>query len=275
MKKVSQVLGKKLATALMILTSLVFPAVAQDALTGEQVMSKALKANYYAGQDAMAEGKMTITDKNGSVRIRQFKVLRANQTEQATAKDDQNYFVKFSHPNDLDGMVFMVKKHVGKTDDRWLYLPKLDLVRRIAAGDKRTSFVGSDVLYEDVSGRHLMEDTHELASQSKSYFITKSTPKQASSVEFKYYKTWVHKKTFLALKREYYDTNDNKYRQLKVKKVAKFDGIPTVINTQVHDYNTGSVTTVTYGDVKYNVGIKNDLFTERFLRNPPDKLFDM
>jgi outer membrane lipoprotein-sorting protein len=268
-------LVKSLATALVILASLALPAIAQDAMTGEQVMAKSLQANYYAGLDRMTEGKMTITDKNGSVRIRQFKVLRRNQTEQATAKDDQNYFVKFSHPNDLDGMVFMVKKHVGTTDDRWLYLPKLDLVRRIAAGDKRTSFVGSDVLYEDVSGRHLMEDTHELESQSKSYFVTKSTPKLASAVEFKYYKTWVHKETFLALKREYYDANDNKYRQIKVKKVANINGIPTIMDSQVHDYNTGSITSVSCGDVKYDVGIKNDLFTERFLRNPPDKLFDM
>jgi hypothetical protein len=47
------------------------------------------------------------------------------------------------------------------------------------------------------------------------------------------------------------------------------------MDSQVHDYNTGSITSVSCGDVKYDVGIKNDLFTERFLRNPPDKLFDM
>ncbi len=39
-------------------------------------------------------------------------------------------------------------------------LPDLDLVKRIAAGDKRTSFVGSHFLYEDISGRAVQEDKH-------------------------------------------------------------------------------------------------------------------
>ena len=160
-------------------------------------------------------------------------------------------------------MVFMVKKHVGSTDDRWLYLPKLDLVRRIAAGDKRTSFVGSDVLYEDVSGRHLTEDEHVFDSDTKSYYIIKSTPTDLNSTEFSYYKTWVHKKTFLALKREYYDSNDYLYREIKVKKVKNIDDIPTIMSSSVTDFNTGSITTVSCSDVKYNVGLEQDLFSDQ------------
>jgi outer membrane lipoprotein-sorting protein len=130
------------------------------------------------------------------------------------------------------------------------------------------------VLYEDVSGRHLTEDTHELESETKSYYITKSTPVAANSTEFKYYKTWVHKKTYLALKREYYDASDNKYRQIKVKKVAKINGIPTIMDSTVFDYNTGSTTVVSCAAVEYNIGVNNELFTERYLRNPPAKWFD-
>jgi len=54
---------------------------------------------------------------------------------------------------------------------------ELDLVKRIAARDKRTSFVGSDFLYEDVSGRSLDEDTHELVDVSDRLFIVKNVPK--------------------------------------------------------------------------------------------------
>lgn len=260
----------------LALLSALFSSIvlADETLTGTQIIEKSLAANYYAGLDRTTKGKMTITDKNGSVRIREFRVARLNEAENASAHDDQNYFVKFNHPNDLDGVVFMVKKHVGNSDDRWLFLPKLDLVRRIAAGDKRTSFVGSDVLYEDVSGRHPMDDTHELDSESKSYYIVKSIPKDPSLVEFQYYKTWVHKTTFLALKREYYDASDKLYRQLKVDKVAEVKGIPTVMNSTVRDFNTGSVTTVACDNVNYNVGVTEDLFSERNLRNPPSKYFD-
>lgn len=261
--------------ALMLLSSLSTQALAEQAqMDGNAVMAKSLAANYYGGQDNVAVGKMTITDNSGSVRIREFKMLRMDTDDKAQSESDQNYFVKFSEPSDLDGVVFMVKKHVGSNDDRWLYLPKLDLVRRIAAGDKRTSFVGSDVMYEDISGRHLTEDDHTIESQSNSYYVLKSTPKDAANVEFKYYKTWVHKQTFLALKREYYDGNDNKYRQMKAQKVGTIDDIPTITSSVVQDLNTGSTTTVTFSEVKYNIGLEDELFQERYLRTPPAKWFD-
>lgn len=252
-------------------------ADANEPLTASQIIKKSLEANYYTGNDRSTQGKMTIKDKNGNIRVREFKVLRLNEQqneEKPQQESDQNYFVKFSHPNDLSGVVFMVKKHVGSSDDRWLYLPKLDLVKRIAAGDKRVSFVGSDVLYEDVSGRHLADDNHKLTSETKSYYIVKSIPIKTNLVEFKYYNSWIHKTTFLALKREYYDDNDKMYRQIKATKVAKINNFPTIMNSTVHDFNTGSVTTVSCGDVAFDVGVDNSLYTERYLRNPPTKWFN-
>jgi hypothetical protein len=270
---------KKLLSNLVLVTlaiSFVNLAYAEKTLTPSQIIKKSLEANYYTGNDRSTQGKMTIKDKNGNIRVREFKVLRLNEqanVEKPDQENDQNYFVKFSHPNDLSGVVFMVKKHVGASDDRWLYLPKLDLVKRIAAGDKRVSFVGSDVLYEDVSGRHLADDNHELISETKNYYIVKSTPIKTNLVEFSYYKSWIHKKTFLALKREYYDASEKKYRQIKATKVAKINDFPTIMNSTVYDYNTGSVTTVSCDDVAFDIGVDNSLYTERYLRNPPTKWF--
>jgi hypothetical protein len=74
----------KCAASLVLFAGLATNTFATDKMTGEAVMAESLKANYYAGLDRMTEGKMTITDKNGSVRIREFKVLRRNAKEQAT-----------------------------------------------------------------------------------------------------------------------------------------------------------------------------------------------
>ena len=52
------------------------------------------------------------------------------------------------------------------------------MVKRIAASDKRTSFVGSDFLYEDISGRGLNEDAHELIETTEDHFVIKNTPKK-------------------------------------------------------------------------------------------------
>ena len=133
------------------------------------IVNKANLVAYYQGADGKAKVRMTITNKQGQKRRREFIILRKDVSEGG----DQKYFVYFHRPGDVRKMVYMVHKHVElkKDDDKWLYLPALDLVKRIAAGDKRTSFVGSDFLYEDVSGRSLAEDTHELIETTEQFFV--------------------------------------------------------------------------------------------------------
>ena len=168
----------------MMYFGLVFTAVllAVGAAAGEEktetsvdtIINKANQTAYYQGNDGRASVSMTITDNQGREREREFTILRWDQPGD---KGDQKFYIYFQRPADVNKMVFMVWKHVDKDDDRWLYLPALDLVKRISATEKRTSFVGSDFFYEDVSGRNLDEDTHELVETSKNFYVLKNTPK--------------------------------------------------------------------------------------------------
>jgi hypothetical protein len=135
----------------------------------QTIVNKANIVAYYQGKDGKAKVKMTITNKKGQKREHQFIILRKDVEDGG----DQKYFVYFQKPPDVRKMVFMVHKHADpkKDDDRWLYLPAFSLVKRIAAGDKRTSFVGSDFLYEDISGRSLAEDKHELIETTDELFV--------------------------------------------------------------------------------------------------------
>jgi len=164
----------------------------------------------------------------------------------------------------------MVHKHADpdKDDDRWLYLPDLDLVRRIAAGDKRTSFVGSDFLYEDVSGRSLKEDTHELIKTTNEFFVVKNVPKKPDTVEFSFYNVSIDRKTFVPMKMEFYDKNNELYRVIESKKVEVIQKYPTVVKSLVSDLKTGSKTEMEFADVKYDIELE-DIFQERYLRRPP------
>lgn len=239
------------------------------------IVNKANLAAYYQGDDGKAQVEMTITDKDGRTRNRQFNILRKDVEDGG----DQKYYVYFQRPADVRGMVFMVHKHadIAADDDRWLYMPALDLVNRIAASDKRTSFVGSDFLYEDVSGRNLAEDTHELIETTDKYYVVKNVPKKPDEVEFAYYNVSIDKKTFLPMKMEYFDHSGKVYRTIESKKIeiieAKKDGqtvkYPTVVLSVVCDLNTGSKTEMQFSNVKYNIGIKDNIFTERYLRRPP------
>ena len=172
----------------------------------EDIVARANRAAYYQGADGRATVKMAITDAHDRVREREMTILRRDDVP-VGAKDDeycgeQRFYVYFHRPADVAKMAFMVWKHLDKDDDRWLYLPALDLVKRIAASDERTSFVGSNFFYEDVSGRGIQEDVHELLETTDAAYVLRNTPKEAKSVEFGYFKTWVDRRTFLPIKAE-------------------------------------------------------------------------
>ncbi|MDA3924434.1 MAG: outer membrane lipoprotein-sorting protein [Kiritimatiellae bacterium] len=235
-------------------------------LSVAEIVERANQASYYAGDDGSADVTMTITDKGGSVRTREFRVLRMN-----TGQGTQKFYVYFKKPADLYKQVYLVWKEVkeGKDDSRWMWLPALNLKRSIAPGDKRISFVGSDFVYEDVSGRSLKEDKHELVETTDEQYVLKNTPVNPESVEFASYTVWIDKQTMLPRKAEYYDKSGKLLRTVEAVKVETIQGFPTVIESVAKDLNSGSTTVNTYSAIKYNIGLNERIFTERFLRRPP------
>ncbi len=232
-----------------------------DDLDADAIVSKANEASYYAGKDGSAKVKMILSDG----RTREFAILRRNADEGM----EQKFYVYFSAPADVRKMAYLVHKRPDGNDDRWLFLPALNLVKRIAPGDKRTSFVGSDFLYEDVSGRSLNEDTHELVKTTATQFVIKNIPKDPEAVKFSSYTVWIDKDTFLPRKAEYLDKNGKLYRRVVADRVDTVQGYPTVMESYVEDLATGSKTINTFTDVQYDIGLNDRLFTERFLRRPP------
>jgi hypothetical protein len=239
------------------------------------IVNKANMMAYYQGNNGRSHVKMTITsysdlDKKEvkNTRLREFNILRSDVADGG----DQKYYVYFQKPADVRAMVFMVHKHVddNKDDDRWLYLPGLDLVKRIAASDKRTSFVGSDFLYEDVSGRSLKEDKHELAKVTDKHFVVKNVPENPKAVEFSYYNVWIDRKSYMPVKMEFFDSKDRMYRRIEALDIKTTQGFPTVIKSIVTDLDKSSTTVMEFSEIEYDIDLK-DIFTERYLRKPPQE----
>ncbi len=245
------------------------PAPGDEKPDVQQIVNKANIVAYYQGNDGKAKVKMAITDKGGNKREREFIILRKDVKDGG----DQNYFVYFHRPADVRRMTYMVNKHaqIDKDDDRWLYMPALDLVKRIAAGDKRTSFVGSDFLYEDVSGRSLDEDTHELLQATDQLYVVKNVPKKPETVEFSYFNVAIDRKTFVPMKMEFFDKQGKPYRVIESKKVEKIQEFYTVVKSEVKDLKRESKTEMEFSDVQYNINLSDEIFTERYLRRPPQE----
>jgi len=268
----------KIYLSLFFITLTMFMVLNADAeeISVDKIVEKANMVAYYQGTDGRAMVKMDIKDSQGRIRIRQFTILRLDDKPPTQINDDsycmdQKFYVYFHRPADVNKMAFMVWKKLSGDDNRWLYLPALDLVKRIASTEKRTSFVGSHFFYEDVSGRNINDDKHELLKTTENYYVLKNTPVKSDIVEFSYYTMWIHKKTFITVKAEYFDKNGEEYRTYEALNIETIDGYPTVTKAKMKDIASNGETEVTYNSVKYNIGLPEDIFTERYLRLSPVK----
>jgi hypothetical protein len=243
---------------------------AQDgpAPSADEIVRRALHVAYRQGADARILAGMTITDRRGRERTREFVVLRRNNSPE-TPDGGQKYYVYFQEPADVRRMVFMVWTHTEGQDDRWLYLPALDSVQRIASAQKRTRFAGSNFFYEDISGRRLADDRHELVETTDTCYVIGSTPRDPRQAEFASFKTWMHKESFVTVRIEYYDQAGTVERLYEALKVETIQGNPTVTKGRMRDVKRQEETLLRYLKVQYDTGLPDDLFTERYLRSEP------
>ena len=270
----------KIAMSLTLLLASSLSAYAQEPATlanesdktkqVENIIKQANLASYYAGDDGSAEARMIIVDENGKRQMRQFTILRKDQQDLG----DQNILVFFSQPSNVKDTVFRVEKKLSSDDNRWLFLPALDLIKRISAGDKRTSFVGSHFYYEDVSGRNPQEDNFTLVSEDKAAYVINAKPKDAQSVEFSHYTVKIDKNNFLPIETTYFDHNNQATRKMAVLQVQEINGIPSVMKSRITNLGNNSYTEMQFRHVKYNVGLPDSLFSERSMRTPPKAWLD-
>lgn len=263
-------LTKKLFPILILIIIFQKPYWSQAEEKGSalEIVKKSQQAFFYPGEDMKTRVRMTLINKEGQQRLRALTMLRKNYKE-----GNQKYFIYFHNPGDVRGTSFMVFKYPGKDDDRWIFIPAINLVNRIAAKDARSSFVGSDFTYEDVSGRDIEADDHFLLKEEKldgkDCYVIES--KSRTEAEYTRKVSWIEKASFIPLKEEYYDIQGALYKVFTADEVKDVQGLPTITKRTMKNVKTGHRTGVVFEEVTYKIGITDDLFTERYLRKPPEK----
>src|SRR3982750_591615 len=147
--------------ACALLSVALLPA-AGSALTADQIARRVQDRD--TGRDSRAEMRMKLFDRHGRARERAMTLVtlrgRDNPGAAKTAPDGDRLLIRFTYPNDIRGTGFLVWEHPKSDDERFLFLPSLGRVRRIAGAETQESFVGSDFTYEDIGGREFDEYTY-------------------------------------------------------------------------------------------------------------------
>ncbi len=245
----------------------------QEKMSSAEILERAQAAFYSPGLDMKARVVMELINADGKKRTRVLTMLRKN----LPGGREQRYFLYFHEPGDVRRTAFLVWKYPEKDDDRWIFIPAVNMTRRIAARDSRSSFVGSDFSYEDISGRDLPADSHTLLREDRlgdsACYVVQSTPKAAADFSRKL--SWIGKTSWLPLKEEYYDAQNQLARVFTADKTEAIGAggktYPTVVKRTMKNVQSGHRTEVVFESVSYDIGIAMDVFTERSLQQAPEK----
>jgi len=247
-----------------------YPAEKVFALTGREIMEKVNARD--EGDRSKGEMEMILIDKKGGKRIRKLKTFGGK-------KDKDNLSLMFFlSPADVKNTGFLTYDYneSGKDDDQWLYLPALRKTKRIAAGDKSGSFMGSDLNYSDMTTPDLDLYDYTLMKETEvrgnKVWQIKAVPKSKDEAKKSGYSKsviFIRQNNYVMIRavRWVYKKRRNKY--LDVKKLEKIDGI--WVSTEMHvTTKTGKKTLhktiLKQKNIRFNQDEVNaDLFTVRRL----------
>src|SRR3970282_1141 len=118
---------------------------AQAPTGADDIVARVQQAFYSPCKDMKARVTMRFIWTGGDKRLRDLTWLRRNGTG-----GEQQYFIYFHQPGDVRGMTFLVLKYPRRDDDRWLFVPALNLVRRLPAPGTGPALVRCAVRDRDV-----------------------------------------------------------------------------------------------------------------------------
>ncbi len=249
---------KLLSPLLAVILALVSVAVAQQYTTADDLMDAI---------DARPEPKtteatltMTITTAGGQT---------LSRTLQMWGAGDDKRLIKFTAPADIAGSGFLTITKQDGTEEKLVYLPALDRVRRIAGGQQGDAFFGSDFSYEDITGMDPDDYTHKLLEvKDGPVYVVEAVPTAASGSVYEHLVIEVPEETLVPSHVEYY-RDGALVKVLTVSGLTEVDGYTVATDRRMETMVDGKVSTftvITQSDMKLDQDLPDELFTERFLR---------
>lgn len=244
---------------------------AAETLSARAIMEKV--DNRYTGDSSLASAHLILIDKNKRERVRDMRMYTLEQPGVTKT------LASFLSPTDVAGTAYLNYDYDQKEDDSWLYLPALKQVRRIAAGDKSGSFMGSDFTYSDMNGVNIDWYDYRILKESETVdgaetWLIESTPKleHAASVaaETGYDKShlWIRKDNFIQVQAQIWVTRGKRIKYFSARDLALTDDIWTAKRLQMITTRNGKqehASVFQIHQITYNQNSDESLFTTQAL----------
>jgi outer membrane lipoprotein-sorting protein len=176
--------------------------------------------------------------------------------------------ILITEPAKDKGMVTLKRKK-----EVWNWVPNVNRVIKIPPSMMMQSWMGSDFTNDDlVRQSSIVEDyTHAISGEEiiEGYdcYIVELTPKPEAGVVWGKIITWISKDGYLQLKADHYDEDMILIKSMIGSDVKKMGGrtIPAHWEMIPHD-DPGQKTVMEYLDIKFNIDIDEDFFSQQNMR---------
>lgn len=212
--------------------------------------------------DSTADMTMILVNDKGRKRERKISAFVKKYS-----KDSSKSILFFDSPADVKGTSFLVWTE-NKEDKQWLYLPALQRVRQISASGKGESFMGTELTFFDMGAHDIDDYTFAMLGQEsidgEDCYKIEALPK-----ELKFYSKivlWIRKGNFIPAKADFYDPKGRYEKQGVFTQVKNIQNINTPTHIEMHNVQNKRTTIIELGNVVYDTGIKDDVFTERYMK---------
>lgn len=252
--------------------SLIFPlntlVFAQEGvLSGTEIIKKSRNLLYKI-DDQKSTVTLWLIERNGT--MKRIVVSRYWKNYRSELGFDSKMLLVTEFPTDSRGVAFLVWDYVkaDQANDLRLYLPALNMVRKISGQDLNDAFLGSDLTFADIGQRRLHEDRHRLLReevyQGADSYIVESIPKEKESIYGKKV-SWVSKKDWTLLKIDYYDQG----QKLLKRQIIEWQAVDHFLvwkRINVTNIQNGHRTVFDVSALQVNIGLKDEDFTEQALK---------
>jgi len=248
---------KLLVIGLLLSTSLIY------SVTGLDVMEMMEAKKSPDSTHMLVE--LIITEANGSEKSRVVEMWGNLDSNELS-----NQIMVFRAPASVKDTRFLIKENESG-DDKWIFMPALGKVRRIAASDGDSAFMGTEFTYDDMSGGDIDDDNHKLLKEESldgyECYVVESIPKDLSDSQYGRRVQWIIKDSdiLIPIKVELYNKDGELNKVLTIRDLEKIDGFWIPGSTKMANLLNDRSSVIINKKVEVNKRINPALFEKRFL----------
>ena len=215
----------------------------------------------------------------GDAKVSMEMILRNKQGEESKRKmrsrglevpnDGDKGLSIFDDPKDVQGTALLTFSHKTADDDRWLYLPAVKRVKRIASDNKSGPFMGSEFAFEDLGSQEIEKYTYKYVKDDKldgqDVFVSERIPIDKNS-GYTRQVVWMDKVEYRPLKIEFYDRKQSLLKTLTFSGYKKYlDQYWRPQKLEMVNHQTGKSTTLTFAEYQFRNGYTDRDFDQTSL----------